>query len=76
MKKSSIVPGLFIVLLVGGALTGCSQVSTESKMSAKDKANFKGGPMPESARVEMMKRMAAANAQTQMPKQAGAPQQK
>jgi hypothetical protein len=63
MKKSSIVPGLLVFLLVGGALTGCKEVATESKMSTKDKANFKGGPMPEYARVEMMKRMAAANTQ-------------
>jgi len=41
-------------------------------MSSKDKENFKGGPMPESARVEMMKRMAAANAQAQVPKQGDA----
>lgn len=45
-----------LCVLAALCLTGCS--TTEGKMSADEKANFKGGPPPPEAQAEMQKWMA------------------
>ena len=59
LRASCAFAGMALAMTL--VLSGCS--TDAPKMSEQEKADFKGGPMPESARVEMAKRMEAANKQ-------------
>ncbi|MBC8136528.1 MAG: hypothetical protein H8F28_11625 [Fibrella sp.] len=62
MKKLLLPVNIAIALLCCLAATSCSSTTQGNKMTEKEKADFKGGPMPPEARAEMAKRMQAANA--------------
>lgn len=49
--------------LLGAALAGCRAAATDSSMTDREKQNFKGGPMPASAREEVARRMRQASGQ-------------
>lgn len=62
MKKLSLVTNIAVAALCCLTVISCSNTTAGTKMTEKEKADFKGGPMPPEARAEMAKRMQAANA--------------
>jgi len=46
---------LLSLCLIGTDLTGCASKQASSKLTEKDRAAFRGGPMPANARQEMAK---------------------
>ena len=68
MKKLSLFASTTVLTLCCITIASCTPSTAGSKMTEKEKVDFKGGPMPPEARAEMKKRMEAVNAQ--VPEQA------